>query len=127
MEAGIGAVALLVEQQFAVPSDILWAGVAIVMFGSIGVLYSPEILRWISAPPVQTTAAPVENATLPLAKSRIPKPTKWLTRAVSLEIMRYSTLVVSPPGYSDIETLEWTDKQDYQDMREREQVLMYLV
>ena len=51
MEAGIGAVALLVEQRFAVPGDILWAGVAIVMFGSIGVLYSPEILRWISAPP----------------------------------------------------------------------------
>ena len=46
MEAGIGAVALFVEQRFAVPGDILWAGLAIAAFGGIGVLYSPEIFRW---------------------------------------------------------------------------------
>ena len=129
MEAGIGAVALFVEQRFAVPGDILWAGLAIAAFGGIGVLYSPEILRWlrkISAPRVQTTAAPVEHATLPLPKSQIPEPTKWLKRAVALEIMRHSTLVVAPPDDSDIEKIDWEDKQHYQDMVEREQVLMYL-
>ena len=49
MEAGIGAVALFVEQRFAVPGDILWAGVAFVMFGSILLLYSPEIFRCIAS------------------------------------------------------------------------------
>ena len=37
-----GAVALLIEQRFAVPGDILWAGVAIAAFGGIGVPYSPD-------------------------------------------------------------------------------------
>ena len=74
MEVVIGAVALFIEERFAVPGDILWAGVAIAAFGGIGVLYSPEIFRWaarkVTSPPKHEIQGKVqEDASPPTSSS----------------------------------------------------------
>ena len=47
VEMVIAAVGFFVEERFAVPGDILWLGVVVLGTLAIGVLYRPELIRWV--------------------------------------------------------------------------------
>ena len=55
-----------------------------------------------------------------------PEPTTWVEYEAAFKIVRYSTLVVSPPDDSGIQRVEWIDEQHHRDVREQEMAAMHL-
>ena len=128
MEVVIGAVALFIEERFAIPGDIMWAGVAIAGTVCIGALYSPEILRWatrkVTSPPEQETQGKVHEDALPLP---YPVSYTWLESKEAYMLIRTSTLVIPLPDWSkDIQKPEWEEIQDYEETQANEMAAMYL-
>ena len=128
MEVVIVATGLLVEERFAVPGDILWAGVAIAGTVCIVALYSPEILRWatrkVTSPPEEETQGRIQGDSSP---PPYPVSDKWLESKKAYTLIRTSTLVIPLPDWSkDIQKPEWEEIQDYEETQAKEMASMYL-
>ncbi len=120
MEVVIGAVGLFIEERFAVPGDVLWAGVAITGMVGIVLLYSPEIIR-------RVTVSRPENPGDESPPPPYPISTTWISGKEAFEMVRRSTLVNPPPSWSDdLLKPEWRDIQQYKKARASEMASMHL-
>ena len=120
MEGVVGAIALFVEERYAIPGDIFWLCVALAGVLVIVALYSPEITRWVRKsverpkvvvgggtrrrPPSRSRRSPVGQAVEKRQMVKESRPTKaiWIDRQRALHILRHSSLVPGTKLYAGI-------------------------